>query len=711
MKTYRLRMPKLLIVGFLLMLFVHQFAYAEESRGTREAAASTTIIGNVSPADGARITENFTLISFGLGIPLAETGSIIIMVDDQQLIDPNYMHGLVFTYCSDLQNGTHSLNIRVLDHDKKLLQEYNGSFNVRLSVWENSVLEAENIEADSLRLSWTPAKESMGYRIYGNSILLGEVNGNITTFDATNLSPNTTNHFKVEAERSAGSWTTDGPALTVSTYPQDRLNPLIESVSPADGDSLTTAWSKITAKVYDVDSGINLSMCMVGVDNKMVPFSYDEASETLTAITPRLPSDTHSLLIFATDNDGNQTQYNSSFTVTYNSGAPFLEWINMLRAALEAGDPADLEDVQKLSSEFAELDEINDQSLIDPIWNKIKLKMPASVDQTQLKKKLFHIILSVGSLPYDQLESGLEDILSDPEFLLTLSTLAAAGGETNLTMEDIVSFIFGDGNDLRGIEGHVQYYLSQLSAIELLGHLGNNQKMTDILMQAITNQLSQSTYYKLSKILRNLNVTPYDVQSTIMNFQKKLKYDEPAAHAWTVAYIRSIAQESVKLSSDGYQRNYSLKVASVDIPPQALEWKKVSGSSLFNIMPDGTASIPEQANIATAVIQAAIVNPNNGTNKVIFQKEMTIIADKDPTVIFQSIMYDFEGKLGEVQSKLNVATTHKEQTQLLMELMNAGKAAIKQIKMLNISEAIKTDANDTIIKGIVQAASSLLIVF
>ncbi|OBZ17731.1 fibronectin type III domain-containing protein [Bacillus sp. FJAT-26390] len=711
MKSYRLRIPNLLIISFLLMLFVPQYAYAQESGGSPEAADLTSVIGNVSPSDGTMINENFTIISFGLGIPLAETGSILIMVDDQQLIEPNYLHGLVFTYCSNLQDGTHSLNIRVLDHDKKLLQEYNGSFNVRLSVWENSVLEAANIEADSLRLSWTPAKESMGYRIYGNSILLGAVNGNITTFDATNLWPNTTYNFKVEAERSDGSWTTDGPALKVSTYPQDRLEPHIESVSPADGNSLTTAWSKITAKVYDENSGINLSMCMVGVDNMMVPFSYDEASETLTAITPRLPSGTHSLLIFATDNDGNQTQYNSSFTISYKSGAPFLEWSNMLRAALDAGDPADLEDVRKLSSEFAELGEINDLSLIDPIWNKIKLKLPASVDQAQLKKKLFHIILSIGSLPYDQLESGLEDTLSDPEFLLTLSTIAAAGGETKLTMEDIVSFIFGDGKDLRGIEGHIQYYLSQLSPIELLGHLGNNQKMTDILMKAITNQLSQSTYYKISKILRNLNVTPYDVQSTIMNFQKKLVHDEPAAHAWTVAYIRSMAQASVKLSSGGYQRNYSLKVASIDIPPQALAWKKVSGSSLFNILPDGTASIPEQVNIATAVIQAAIVNPNSGANKVIFQKEVTIIADKDPAIILQSIMNDFESKQGEVQRKLNVATTHEEQTQLLLELMNAGKAAIKQINMLNISEVIRTDAIDTITKGIVHAASSLLIVF
>ncbi|MCD9025782.1 fibronectin type III domain-containing protein [Cohnella silvisoli] len=705
MKTFRLRMSYLLIASLLVMLFVPQIAHAEE------ATEPTPIISGVSPADGAMITESFTLISFGLGIPLADTGSIIIMVDNQ-IIDPNqvnYMHGLMFTYRDGLQNGTHSLIIRVLDRDMNLLKEYSGNFNVRLSIWKGGNLEAANIESTSLHLSWTPADESLGYRIYGNSILLGAVNGNITSFDATDLYPKTTYNFKVEAERSDGSWTTDGPALTVTTFPQDRINPIIESVSPADGDELTTAWPKITAKAYDEDSGINLSMSMVGVDDKIVPFSYDEASKTLTAIAPRLPSGTHSLLIFVTDNDGNKTQYTSSFTVKYETGEPFLERSSKLRAALDAGDPADAEDVRRLSSEFAELDEINDQSLIDPIWNKIKLMLPESVDKAQLKRQLFHIIVTIGSLPYDQQESGLKAILSDPEFLRTLKTIASAGGETNLTMEDILSFIFGDGNNLRGIEGHVLYYVSQLSPIELFGLLGDNQKMMDVLMKAITNQLSQTTYYKISSILRNLNVTAHDIQSTLLNFQQKLNHDGPAVHAMTFAYIRLMAQESVKVSSDGYEHSYSLKVASIDIPPQALIWKKVSGSSQFSITPDGVVSIPEEAYTATAVIQAALVNPYSGVNKVIFQKEVTITADRDPTVIFQSIMKTFESKLGEVQSKLNVATTLEEQTLLFLDLVNTGKVAIEQIKPLSLSEAVITDAIETITNGLVEAVSSLLV--
>ncbi|MEH7087340.1 hypothetical protein V7139_32280 [Neobacillus drentensis] len=83
--------------------------------------------------------------------------------------------------------------------------------------------------------------------------------------------------------------------------------------------------------------------------------------------------------------------------------------------------------------------------------------------------------------------------------------------------------------------------------------------------------------------------------------------------------------------------------------------EQVSGSSHLTITPDGVVSIPEVAYTATAVIQAALINPSSGANKVIFQKEVTLIAGKDPTVIFQSIMKTFEGKLGEIQSKDQIA--------------------------------------------------------
>ncbi|MDQ8739280.1 fibronectin type III domain-containing protein [Paenibacillus sp. LHD-38] len=453
---------------------------------------------------------------------------------------------MVITYVSDLKDGAHSLFIRVLDREMNLLQEYNGSFNVQLSIWKGSSMKAENIDVTSLRLTWTPAAQSLVYRIYGNSLLIGSVDGNTTSLDATGLMPKTEYNFKVEAQRSDGSWTTDGPVASATTLPQDRVSPIIESVTPADGDLLTTAWPKITAHVYDKDSGINPITTGIGVNNKLVPSSYVESTGTLTAVAPRLPSGTHSLLVYARDIDGNVVRHTSSFTVDYEAGAPFLEWSGKLRAALEAGDPADREDVRRLSAEIAELDEIEDLSLIDPIWNKIKFKLPASVDQAQLKKKLFDIMLAIGSLPYNEQGSGLVEILSDSELLVALNTIAAAGGVTNLTAEDVLTFVLGDGNNYRGIEGQILYFVSRLSPLEQLGLLSDKQKMMDVLMDAINNQLLQTTYYKISKMLWNLNVHTYDVQLTLQNFHRRLEHDVPAIQAMNIAYIRLKAQESVR---------------------------------------------------------------------------------------------------------------------------------------------------------------------
>ncbi|MGO4547776.1 fibronectin type III domain-containing protein [Paenibacillus sp. 2TAB23] len=708
MRTFSKRLSYLLVAAIFILLSVSPFAHAVETGETGQSTASTSIIGNVSPPDGTLLTEGFALIQFVLGIPLVDTGDIIISVDGQP-IDPiqiNYMHGMVFTYVSDLKDGAHSLVIRVLGRDMNQLQEYNGSFNVQLSIWKESSMKAENIDAASLRLTWTPAAQSLGYRIYGNSLLIGSVDGNTTSLDATGLMPQTTYNFKVEAQRSDGSWTTDGPAASATTLPQDRESPIIEYVTPADGDLLTTAWPKITAHVNDKESGINPIMTGIAVNNRLVTSSYDESTGMLTAVAPRLPSGTHSLLVYARDMDGNVVRHTSSFTVDYEAGAPFLEWNGKLRAALEAGDPTDREDVRRLSAEIAELDHKEDLSLIDPIWNKIKLKLPASVDQAQLKKKLFDIMLAIGSLPGNEQGTGLVEILSDSEMLEALNTIAAAGGVTNLTAEDVLTFFFGDGNDYRGIEGQILYFASRLSPLEQLGLLHDKQKMMDVLVDAINNQLLQTTYYKISKMLWNLNVYTYDVQLTLQNFQRRLEHDVPAVQAMKIAYIRLKAQESVKVSNGGYQHNYRLQVDSLDVPPQSLLWKKVSGSPDIRVTPDGTVSIPEGTYNATAVIQAALVNPYGG-NKVLFEKEVILMPEKDTAIILQSIMSAFENELDEVQSKFNDATTYAEQNQLIMDMMNTGKEAIKQIESLKISKTAITDATERIINILVQAASDL----
>ncbi|WP_373230134.1 hypothetical protein [Cohnella sp.] len=307
----------------------------------------------------------------------------------------------------------------------------------------------------------------------------------------------------------------------------------------------------------------------------------------------------------------------------------FLERMIRVQAALAAGDPADVQDVRNLRDEIAGLDVAANQYLIDPIWNKISDNLPASVDQAELKASLFRIVKAVGSFRYDPQASELEKIRTNPEFRATLKTIAAAGGNANIKMDDFLVFLFGDGGTRKGVEGTIAGILAEKSMLELAQLLGDKQGITAVLLEATEKLLGETDAYKFSSILNNLGVTPQDVRATVLGFQLKLQKDVPAINAMTVAYIRSAAKSEVEISEDGRQHKYSLNVFGVNVPSMVLQWTKVSGSQDISVTPNGTVTIPEGVNSGSAVIQAKLNNPYGGAAKVIFEKEVTLTAAED----------------------------------------------------------------------------------
>lgn len=311
-----------------------------------------------------------------------------------------------------------------------------------------------------------------------------------------------------------------------------------------------------------------------------------------------------------------------------------LERMNQLHAALIAGDPADVQDVRNLRDEIAGLDDVADQYLIDLIWNKISPKLPASVDQAELKISLFRLVKAVGSFQYDPQTSELEKIRTNPEFRATLKTIAAVGGDENIKMDDFLVFLFGDGGSRKGVEGTIAGILAEKSLLEMAQLLGNKQGITAVLLEATEKLLGEADAYKFSSILNNLGVTPQDVRGTVLGFQLKLQKDEPAINAMTIAFIRSTVKSKVEISDDGREHKYSLNVFGVTVPSLVLQWTKVSGSTDVSVAMNGTVTIPEGAQSASAVIQAKLINPYGGAAKVIFEKEVTLSAEVGEGDIF-----------------------------------------------------------------------------
>lgn len=377
----------------------------------------------------------------------------------------------------------------------------------------------------------------------------------------------------------------------------------------------------------------------------------------------------------------------------------FLERMNKLHAALLAGDPADVQDVRNLRDEISELSFAKDQALIDPVWNKVKAKLPATANQEELKKSLFQIIQAVGSIQYDPEGKDLEAIRTNPEFRATLKTIAAAGGITNLTMDDFLVLLFGDGDDRLGIEGTVRDIISDMNAKELAQLLGDKNKINEVLMEAMAEILSDKDDYALSEALYNLGVKSTDVRSAVLKFQVKLKHDERAINALTVAYIRSEVISAVKVTANGRQHEYTLKLLDKALPSSFLRWKKVSGSKDVTVDSKGKVTIPKKVATGTAVIQATLINPYGGSAKVIFQQEVTLVngeVETDPKEELKKIDQALDAELAAISQKLKAATNDEQKAELVLEVVQARNETVNEINKVTASDALKNKAiNET----------------
>lgn len=83
-----------------------------------------------------------------------------------------------------------------------------------------SSLAVSGLTQTGLTLTWDEAADDClvtGYKLLRNGVPLGEVAGSVLTFPVAGLTPGTTYTFKVDARDQNGNWTTNGPAVTVTT--------------------------------------------------------------------------------------------------------------------------------------------------------------------------------------------------------------------------------------------------------------------------------------------------------------------------------------------------------------------------------------------------------------------------------------------------------------------------------------------------------------
>ncbi|CAM4491576.1 hypothetical protein PAEN110709_23250 [Paenibacillus endophyticus] len=296
--------------------------------------------------------------------------------------------------------------------------------------------------------------------------------------------------------------------------------------------------------------------------------------------------------------------------------------------ALAAGDQVDAQHVSNLHDELDGLDDLNDQTLIDPIWNKMSLKLPAHVDKEKVKADLFRFFKAVIVSQLDPQASDLENIRSNADYRAALQAISAAAGQPSLTLEDFLIFLYGDGNSRKGLEGTVREEIRNMDPFSLMALTQEREKVNDLLFSELKEVLGLSSDYQVSRVFRNLGVTALNVQEMLQSFGNRLQLDTDAFVGIAVAYMRSNVKTTYRIAhydgnvTDGRIYHYDLGLFGAYVLPDQLDWSKRSGSSDLKVFPRGGMELVYPAASAEALIQVNLLHPYGGPDKVILEKEM-----------------------------------------------------------------------------------------
>jgi chitodextrinase len=166
-------------------------------------------------------------------------------------------------------------------YNRTTLLAKTGTLDTTVPTWStSSKVEASKVTENSLTLSWSGVSDNLGvtaYKIYKDDILIGTVNGNITSYDVTGLNPNTEYTFKVEAV-DGGNNAVVGPSTKVKTV-----------------DTTAPTWS--------VSSAAKTS----NVTENSASISWDKAQDNVGVTAYKIYKND----VLVTTVDGNTTSYNA----------------------------------------------------------------------------------------------------------------------------------------------------------------------------------------------------------------------------------------------------------------------------------------------------------------------------------------------------------------------------------------------------------------
>jgi len=184
------------------------------------------------------------------------------------------------------------------------------------------MLTASSITTTSAQLDWTPASsETAKYKIFRDDVPLDSVSYNILNYHVDALQPGTNYNFRIEAADSAGNYTSDGPAVDITTLAKDTIPPVwpdstIFKVHLYSSGSIRLYWTKATDNVGVKYYRTYLNDTLYSQFNAD-PNSTDYYQDLSGLITGKI----YAIDVVAVDDSGNVSIDGPSRTITFNPGA------------------------------------------------------------------------------------------------------------------------------------------------------------------------------------------------------------------------------------------------------------------------------------------------------------------------------------------------------------------------------------------------------
>lgn len=252
----------------------------------------------------------------------------------------------------------------------------------------------------------------------------------------------------------------------------------------------------------------------------------------------------------------------------------FKNKVNRLHTALKKAAPSQVQSVRDLRDAIADLTDNQLDAIINPIWTKVEAQITDANDRTAARAALRAVFTAAFGSVYDENLTALEEIRQNQQIRDGLEIIAAAGGEDDLDVLDVIEFIVAaeaavkanitslpQVKDLMDGEGREQLIRKVAVALR-----GANNKLSKILVELDDNTDPQS----------NANITVEDIVASynaFINIPEIANHYEPATKALVAAYVRAESTTAPSYSSDGLTATYStITLLGVATLATSLEW-------------------------------------------------------------------------------------------------------------------------------------------